>query len=56
MLHAEKCRRDITYWGRDMQNIPNIEVQVITSKNEVATRKQAKWRQSSVAIEFLGRD
>ena len=32
MLHAEKCRRDITYWGRDMQNIPNTKVQVATSK------------------------
>ena len=56
MLHVEKCRRDITYWGRDMQNIPNTEVQVATSKNEAATRKQAKWRQNSITTNFLGRD
>ena len=32
MLHAEKCRHDITYCGRDMQNIPNKKIQVTTSK------------------------
>ena len=32
MLNAEKCRRDITYWGHDMQNIPNTKFQVATSK------------------------
>ena len=56
MLYAKKCCRDITYWGRDMQNIPNIEVQVATSKNEAATRKQAKWRQNSIVLDFLGCD
>ena len=25
-------------------------------KNEAATKKQAKWRQNSIATEFLGRD
>ena len=39
-----------------MQNIPNTEVQVVTSKNKAATRKQAKWRQNSVTTDFLRRD
>ena len=55
-LNTEKSYRNIIYWGHDMQNIPNTEVQVATSKNEAATRKQAKWRQHSVRTNILGRD
>ena len=35
---------------------PQHKILSCNIKNEVATRKQAKWRQNSVAIDFLGRN
>ena len=56
MLHAEKCCRDITYLGLQHAKHPQHKSPGRNIKNEAATRKQAKWRQNSVATDFLGRD
>ena len=35
---------------------PKHKILDLNIKNEAATRKQAKWQQNSVVIDFLGRD
>ena len=56
MLYAEKCRRDITYLGSRHAKHPQHKSPGRNIKNEAATRKQAKWRQNSIATDFLGCD
>ena len=56
MLHTEKCCRDITYWGRDMKNIPNTEVQVATSKTKLQQEVKLSGNKPLLRQNFLGRD
>ena len=56
MLHAEKVlSRHNILGSRHAKHLQNKSLGR-NIKNEAATRKQAKWRQNSVATDFLGCD
>ena len=56
MLHVEKCCHKNNILGLRHAKNPQHKILGRNIKNEAAIRKQAKWRQNSIATEFLGRD
>ena len=56
MLHTEKVLSRHNILGSRHAKHPQHKSLGCNIKNEATTRKQAKWRQNSVVIEFLGRD
>ena len=56
MLHQEKVLSRHNILGSRHTKHPQHKILGRKIENEVATRKQTKWRHNFVTIDFLGRD